>query len=138
MSKKSTIKIPKRIAGVKIPKSIRKGPIGDFLHSSGGQVVLAEALLAVGALYGARRWDAETPAGHLLRHPLDGVRSRLEESGLGTGRLSSTRDRLARAFQAGIHAFRAELHGADGTGAEQSPEADVDSNKTRQSNASPH
>ena len=77
MPKEFNVKIPKRLAGVKIPKVIRKGPVADFLNSSGGQVVLAQALLAFGGYYAARRWDPYTPAGELLRHPIDSVRTRL-------------------------------------------------------------
>jgi hypothetical protein len=122
MAKKSGIKIPKRIAGVKIPRSIRKGPIGDFLSSSGGQVVLAEALLALGAIYAARRIDPNSPTGELLQHPIDGVRSRLSGNGLGYGRLATAGERLGRAFHAGVQAFRDELHGV-GEGASVSESA---------------
>jgi hypothetical protein len=101
MAKK--LKVPKRIAGVKIPKRIRKGPIGHFLKSSGGQIVLAEALLAVGAFYAARRFDASTPTGETLRHPLDSLRAGRDWS-------RGTSERLTRAFGAGVHAFRAALN----------------------------
>ena len=114
MTKK--LKVPKRIAGVKIPKTIRKGPIGDFLSSSGGQVVLAEALLAVGAYYAARRFDANTPASEALRHPLDSLRASRDWS-------RGTSERLTRAFAAGVQAFRATLN--EPSAAEQSPSADV-------------
>jgi len=100
MAKK--LKVPKRIAGVKIPKKIRKGPIGDFLKSSGGQIVLAEALLAVGAFYAARRFDASTATGEALRHPIDSLRA-------GRDRSRGTAERLTRAFGAGVQAFRAAL-----------------------------
>jgi hypothetical protein len=96
------LKVPKRIAGVKIPKRIRKGPLGDFLKSSGGQIVLAEALLAVGAFYAARRFDASTPTGEALRHPLDSLRASRDRS-------RGTAERLTRAFGAGVQAFRAAL-----------------------------
>lgn len=43
MSRK--LKIPKRIAGLKIPKAVRKGPAGKFLKSSAGQLLVAQALL---------------------------------------------------------------------------------------------
>jgi hypothetical protein len=114
MAKK--LKVPKRIAGVKIPKTIRKGPIGDFLSSSGGQVVLAEALLAVGAYYAARRFDASTPAGEALRHPLDSLRASRDWS-------SKTSERLARAFAAGVQAFRTTLN--EPSAQEQTPSADA-------------
>jgi hypothetical protein len=91
---------------VKIPKGIRRGPIADFLNSSGGQVVMAEALLAFGAYYAARRWEPNTAAGELLRHPIDSMRTRLgDERGL-----TSAPDRVARACRAAIQAFRGELN----------------------------
>lgn len=99
MAKK--VKVPKRIAGVKIPKSIRKGPIGDFLTSSGGQVVLAEVLLALAAVYAARRLDGDSTA-DVLRHPLDSLRAGRDWS-------RGTSERFTRAFGAGVQAFRAAM-----------------------------
>ena len=104
MAKERKMKLPKRIAGVKIPKGIRKGPIGHFLSSSGGQLVIAEALLAAGGFYAARRLEADTPAGEALRHPIDSVRAKLGSYGGGTS------DRFARALRAGVYAFRNTLH----------------------------
>ena len=103
----SQFKIPKRLAGVKIPKGIRKGPIGDFVKSSGGQVVLAEALLALGTYLAARRFDPDG-AGEILRHPIDSIRSGLAGE---SGYRDLTSSRLGRAFYVGLQAFRAELHG---------------------------
>jgi hypothetical protein len=40
------IKLPKRLAGVKIPKSVRKGAVRDFLNSPAGQLRLVEGLNA--------------------------------------------------------------------------------------------
>jgi hypothetical protein len=97
------LKIPKRIAGVKIPKSIRKG-----LNSSAGQIVLAEALLACGAIFAARRLDADSGAGAMMRHPIDTVRSKIAGTGLDD-RLTSASDQMGRAFRAGLAAFRASL-----------------------------
>jgi hypothetical protein len=104
MAKK--LKVPKRIAGIKIPKAIRKGPIGDFLSSSGGQVVLAELLLAAGTVYAARRIDPNLTAGEALRQPLEGLRATRDWS-----RGASVR--LTRAFGAGMQAFRAALNEPD-------------------------
>jgi hypothetical protein len=103
MAKKRKMKLPKRIAGVKIPKGIRKGPIGHFLSSSGGQLVIAEALLAAGGFYAVRRLEPNTPAGEALRHPIDSVRAKL-------GNYGGTSDRFARALRAGVYAFRNTLH----------------------------
>jgi hypothetical protein len=94
-------KLPKRIAGVKIPKAVRKGPLGDVFSSSGGQVVLAELLLALVAFYAARRLDGNTKAG-ALRHPLDSLRS-------GRNWSRETSERFTRAFGAGVQAFRAAM-----------------------------
>ena len=45
-SKKSTPKLPKKIAGVAVPKSLRSGAIAGLLDSPAGRLVLAEALVA--------------------------------------------------------------------------------------------
>ena len=64
--------------------------------------MLAEALLAVGAFYAARRFDASTPTGEALRHPLDSLRA-------GRRWIRGRSERLTRAFGAGVQAFRAAL-----------------------------
>jgi hypothetical protein len=144
------IKIPKRIAGIKIPKSIRKGPIADFVNSSGGQVLIAEAVLALGGLYAARRFDANTPTGELLRHPIEGLRTKLAGTGFADGALSSASDRFGRACRAGLAAFRAELAApgsnagmtaepvaADPTAVSPETEAEVPKKKSPRSRAEP-
>ena len=52
MAKKDgSVKLPKKIAGVKIPKTVRKGAIAEFLGSKAGQKLVAEVVTAaVGAL----------------------------------------------------------------------------------------
>ena len=100
MAKK--LKVPKRIAGLKIPKAIRKGPIGDFLSSSGGQVVLAEVLLTLATVYTARRFEGRTTGEEVLHHPLVSLRRGRDASRQIT-------ERLTRAFGAGVQAFRAAM-----------------------------
>jgi hypothetical protein len=100
MAKQRANKVPKRIAGVKVPKAIRKGPVGDFLGSSGGQVLLAELLLALGAVYAARRLDSN---GDALRQSRDRLRAGRDWS-------RDASERIAHAIRAGLHAFRAALH----------------------------
>jgi hypothetical protein len=63
------MKLPKRIAGMKIPKTIRKGPLGDFLNSSAGQLLVAEALLLAGGVFAGKRVDPSSATGELLHHP---------------------------------------------------------------------
>ena len=66
MAKK--LKVPKRIAGVKIPKSVRKGPVGTFLNSTAGQVLVAEAVLAAAGAMVLGGADPHSRTGQALRH----------------------------------------------------------------------
>jgi hypothetical protein len=59
-SKSSRIKVPKRVAGVKIPKTVRKGPVMDFVNSSAGRLLIAEALAAALAMFAYKNADSET------------------------------------------------------------------------------
>lgn len=54
MAKKTKSLLPKRIGKVKVGRSLRKGALGDLLASKAGQALIAEAVLAAGALSGAR------------------------------------------------------------------------------------
>lgn len=47
MAKKRN-RLPKRIAGFKVPKAVRKSALGDFLASPAGQAVIADGLLRAG------------------------------------------------------------------------------------------
>lgn len=49
MAKKSKSLLPKTIAGLKVPKAVRKGQFGEMLASPTGQKLLAQAILAVGS-----------------------------------------------------------------------------------------
>jgi hypothetical protein len=44
--KKGTPKLPKKVAGVAVPKVLRRGAIADILNSPVGRLILAEALVA--------------------------------------------------------------------------------------------
>jgi hypothetical protein len=109
MAKK--LKVPKRIGGVKIPKSIRKGPVGSFLNSSTGQLLVAEAILAVGGVLAARNTDPHSPAGTALRHPLKQLgrasRATVHRGSRAKEALADGTDRFAQAFGEGVAAFRA-------------------------------
>jgi hypothetical protein len=48
--KKAKASIPKKIAGVKVPKSVRKGRFGELLASRTGQALIAQAILGAGAV----------------------------------------------------------------------------------------
>jgi hypothetical protein len=91
---KSRIKVPKRVAGVKIPKAIRKGPVMDFVNSKAGKMLVAEALTAV-----------------------IGVLAYKHASPKARDSLASNSARLSYAFGEAITAFRTAL---TGSGAEHS------------------
>jgi hypothetical protein len=46
MAKKAKTKVPKKVAGVKLPKAMRKSAIGTLLASQLGREILADALIA--------------------------------------------------------------------------------------------
>ena len=122
------LKVPKRIAGLKIPKAIRKGPVGHFLNSSGGQMLVAEVLLALVAVYASRRIDANA-TGDALRHPMDTLRAGRDWS-------RGTSERFTRALSAGVQAFRAAMQeplgAAEPAGLDTEPE-DAERKKKRSS-----
>lgn len=94
MSKRKKVKLPKRIAGVKIPKAARKGPVADFLNSSGGQMLLAEALVLAAGVFGVRRLS--TPSGTVGGL---GMRENIAEA---SARLSYACGEALKAFRAAL------------------------------------
>jgi hypothetical protein len=63
--------IPKKIAGVKVPKSVRQGRFGELLASKTGQAVIAQAILGAGAVAaGLKAKDSPTvrEAAHDAKH----------------------------------------------------------------------
>ena len=88
------IKVPKKIAGVKIPKGIRKGAVVKFLNTPPGQVVLAQVLLMIGGAF-ALKSEAVHPVDAMKRakHDID-------------GRAGDIAAKLTRAFAAAAHSFR--------------------------------
>jgi hypothetical protein len=111
MSRKSKIKVPKRVAGVKIPKVVRKGPVLDFVNSSAGRMLIAEALTAAVGLFAYKKADE---SGSLERGAGD-----LEES------LKQNTARLTFAFGEGVRAFREALAQPEGVGAEDGDAAEA-------------
>ena len=94
---KSKIKVPKRVAGVKIPKAVRKGPVVDFVNSSAGRLLIAQALTAAVAVFAVKESDSPTS-----RRVKAGARSAEEMVKENTAR-------LGHAFAAGVRAFREAL-----------------------------
>lgn len=116
MAKK--LKLPKRIAGVKIPKPVRKGPVGRFFGSPAGQLLLAEALVFAGGVFAARRSDLPMrTAGGASR------RDALQEASA----------RFSYAFGEAMKAFRSALHEGPegGDAASVSPERHEERERAR-------
>jgi hypothetical protein len=98
---KSKIKVPKRVAGVKIPKAVRKGPVVEFVNSTAGRVLIAQALTAaigVLAYQGASEETRDKIRGK-ARKGVENTRATLERN---TARLSY-------AFSEAVTAFRTAL-----------------------------
>ncbi|RAK50882.1 hypothetical protein [Phenylobacterium deserti] len=72
--------LPKRIAGIKIPKAVRKAPIGELLASKAGQALIAEAVMAVGAVAGGK--SASNPK---VRRAADKTARGVKDVGAGAG-----------------------------------------------------
>jgi hypothetical protein len=113
MAKKLKIKLPKRVAGVKIPKTVRKGPVSDFLNSSAGQIVIAEALVAAAGAFAIRNTDPDSPAGSALRHPVEGAKraGRVTAHGAATAKVRAREqaERLSFALGEAVKTFRAAM-----------------------------
>ena len=75
MSKKSKAFLPKKIAGVKVPKKLRKGRVGELLASETGQALIAEALVVASAIADAKTAADDPKAREALTHLFDRVRS---------------------------------------------------------------
>jgi hypothetical protein len=103
MAKKLKLKLPKRVAGVKIPKSIRKGPVGQFLNSGAGQILIAEALVAAAGALAVSSSDPNSRVGDMVRHPIDATR----RAGRHAKRAGAQHaERMSYALQEAARAFR--------------------------------
>jgi len=101
-SSKSKIKVPKRVAGVKIPKVVRKGPVLQFVNSSAGRMLIAEALTAA---LGVVAYKQGGDGAEKLKLGARDAEKMLERNTA----------RLTHAFGAGVRAFReALMEPADG------------------------
>ncbi|WP_374468497.1 hypothetical protein [Phenylobacterium sp.] len=93
--------LPKRIAGVKVPKAVRKGRFGELLASRTGQVLIAEAIMAAGAMAGARKAGQSPSARSFLHDAAEHIRDRGRghvELGPAGGALAFALGEAARAF----------------------------------------
>ena len=127
MAKLSKIKVPKRVAGVKIPKSVRKGPALQFVNSSAGKLLVAEALTAALAMFAYKQAQGEN--GAKLKETAHDAEDALKRNTA----------RLTYAFSEGVRAFREALATHDPREGEQleandeMPVASVPKKSTRRS-----
>jgi hypothetical protein len=88
---------------MKIPKSVRKGPIASFLNSGAGQLVLAQALVGAAGVFAASKTDPDSRAGDAVRHPVQHAkqtgRTLKRESAEQAARLSYALKEASRAFR---------------------------------------
>jgi hypothetical protein len=107
MSKKRKSFLPKRIAGVKVPKAVRKGRFGELLASPAGQALLAEAVMAVGAVAGAKKVAEAPQAREALKAAAGKVRDAAADAGKSTtaasGVLAYALGEAARSFTEALH-----------------------------------
>lgn len=100
-------KVPKRLGGVKVPKTVRRGLKG-LAASQNGRTVIAEALAAAGAaiIASQARSDSTTRNAIRTRGPQAkaALRGKLSEA-------SEARHALGSAFEAAMDAFAKSLRG---------------------------
>ncbi|MET0295157.1 MAG: hypothetical protein ABW042_09085 [Phenylobacterium sp.] len=65
MAKRKKKAVPKRLAGVKIPKTMRQG-LNDLLASKRGRALVAEAVMAAGAAIAAKKGHVGRKTQNLL------------------------------------------------------------------------
>lgn len=73
MSKaKKKAKLPKRIAGVKVPKALRRARLAELLSSPVGQAIVADAIVGAAGLLAAKAKD-HPKARHLAHEAKEGA-----------------------------------------------------------------
>ena len=111
---KSRIKVPKRVAGVKIPKAVRKGPVVDFVNSSAGRLLIAQALTAAVAAFAIK--ESDSPTAERIKGRARSAEEMVKENTA----------RLGHAFAEGVRAFREALGSPEASPASDIPEADIE------------
>lgn len=101
--------LPKRIAGVKVPKAVRRGRFADLLASRQGQAMIAEAILGAGAIAAGLKAKDDPKVRKAAKDAKDSLARAGEDAAAGAGTASAT---LAFALAEGARAFAHALrHG---------------------------
>ncbi len=72
-SRKKKDHLPKRIAGMKVPKSIRRGRVGKFLASPEGEALVL-GLVATAGQRIIRKGQVGRRTANFLRHPIESLK----------------------------------------------------------------
>jgi hypothetical protein len=134
---KAKLKLPKRIAGVKIPKALRKGPVGQFLNSSAGQLLVAEALIAAGGAFVAHETDGGEKLKRVGRAASDRSSDARQVLERGSARLSFAFGEAVRAFREALREPEPGTRDLSGKPGDVI-EGEVSKKKSSQSPSSPH
>lgn len=108
MSKKRN-SVPKRIAGVKVPKAVRRG-LKDLAASQDGRTVIAEALVAAGAALAATQAAPGSKTRKLAVKHKPQVEAALGEA---AGMASDAKAAVAARFQEAARTFAETLRGPE-------------------------
>ena len=107
--RKSKSLLPKRIAGVKVPKAVRRGRFGALLASPAGQLVIAEAIMAAGALAGAKK-AGDTPKARDFLHD---AAEHIRERGRGKVEMGPAGGAIGYALGEAVRSFADALRSGD-------------------------
>jgi len=124
---KSKIKVPKQIVGVKIPKSVRKGPIMDFVNSTTGRVLIAQALTAAIGVFAYKHADPET-RNRIRGKVRKGADDAREIMARNTARLSFALGEAVTAFRTSLDQPAVNESAANESDA-SGPDADIEDGK---------
>jgi len=118
MARKSKSLLPKRIGKVKVAKSVRKGALADLLSSKAGQALIAEAVLAVGAMAGAQIAKKQLKKSSKVQGAVAAAKTKGREAGEATATLTYALGEAVRSFSEALHRSPADraASGSNGGG----------------------
>lgn len=103
---KGAAALPKRIAGVKVPKAVRRGRFADLLASRQGQALIAEAILGAGAIAAGMKAKDDPKVRRVAKDAKDSLVNAGDDAATGVSTASAT---LAHALAEGARAFAEAL-----------------------------
>ena len=114
MGKKSKALLPKRIGKVKVAKSVRKGALADVLTSKAGQALIAQAILALGAVATVKLKKSRKARSAVAAGKIKGEKVGLDASA-ATATLTYALGEAVRSFSEAVHRAPVDRPvGADG------------------------